>query len=54
MRHLKFQVLEWIKSKTPMNRVAQPEEISPLIAFLASDEAAGFMTGQCVVIDGDA
>jgi len=35
----------------PLRRVGQPEELGPLVAYLASD-AAAFMTGSVVVIDG--
>lgn len=35
----------------PLRRLGEPEEIGPLVAFLASDMAA-FMTGSVVVIDG--
>ena len=35
----------------PLRRVGRPEEIGPLVAYLASD-AAAFMTGSVVVIDG--
>jgi 2-keto-3-deoxy-L-fuconate dehydrogenase len=34
-----------------MGRLAQAEEIAPLVVFLASDEAA-FVTGQSYGIDG--
>lgn len=37
--------------KYPLGRIAQPEEISEVIIFLASDKAR-FMTGDSVVIDG--
>lgn len=35
----------------PLQRVGQPEELGPLVVYLASD-AAAFMTGSTVVIDG--
>ena len=35
----------------PLGRYAQPEEIAPLVAFLASDDAA-YITGQTFNIDG--
>ncbi len=37
--------------RQPMGRLATPEEIAALVAYLASD-AAAFMTGQAVIIDG--
>ena len=42
-----------IPQKGPMGRMAAPEEIAPLVAFLASDEAA-YITGQAIPIDGGA
>jgi 3-oxoacyl-[acyl-carrier protein] reductase len=38
-------------ARIPLRRWAQPEEISYLVAFLASDEAA-FITGQTIPING--
>jgi 3-oxoacyl-[acyl-carrier protein] reductase len=35
----------------PIGRYAEPEEIAPLVAFLASD-AAGYITGQTFNVDG--
>jgi 3-oxoacyl-[acyl-carrier protein] reductase len=35
----------------PMGRIGEPEEIADVILFLASD-AARYMTGQVVVVDG--
>lgn len=35
----------------PMRRIAEPEEIGPLVAFLCSD-LSGYMTGSVVVVDG--
>ncbi|GGI02457.1 short-chain dehydrogenase [Egicoccus halophilus] len=35
----------------PMGRIARPEEIGALVAFLASPEA-GYITGQTILVDG--
>jgi NAD(P)-dependent dehydrogenase (short-subunit alcohol dehydrogenase family) len=40
----------WMES-TPLGRLAEPEEISPAVLYLASD-AASFATGTNLVIDG--
>jgi len=41
----------FVKQNTPMNRPAEPEEIAPVVAFLASEEAS-YMTGANVPVDG--
>jgi NAD(P)-dependent dehydrogenase (short-subunit alcohol dehydrogenase family) len=38
-------------ARIPMLRQGQPEDIARVVAFLASD-AAGFVTGQNVSVDG--
>ncbi|HEY7294706.1 MAG TPA: SDR family oxidoreductase [Dehalococcoidia bacterium] len=38
-------------AETPMGRYCQPEEVAELALYLASD-AAGFMTGQTLYLDG--
>jgi 2-keto-3-deoxy-L-fuconate dehydrogenase len=38
-------------ARQPMGRLAQPEEMAPLVVFLASDEAR-FVTGQAYANDG--
>jgi 7-alpha-hydroxysteroid dehydrogenase len=40
-----------ILGSTPMGRIAAPVELAEAVQFLASD-AAGFMTGQIVTVDG--
>lgn len=43
--------LEKIIERTPMNRVAEPEEMANVIAFLAMDKAS-YITGQNISVDG--
>jgi 2-deoxy-D-gluconate 3-dehydrogenase len=38
-------------SRIPLRRVGQPEDLGPLVVYLASDVSA-FMTGSVIVIDG--
>ena len=40
-----------VMAQVPLGRFATPEEIAPLVAFLASD-AGAYITGQCIHIDG--
>ena len=44
-------VLAAIVDKTPMGRVAQPEEIAAVVAFLCLP-AASYVTGQEIAVDG--
>lgn len=45
------QDLQNIRKMIPMQRLAEPEEIARLVAFLCSEENT-YLTGQCLVIDG--
>lgn len=45
------QTHETMKNLHPMGRLAQPEEIAKVIAFLASDDAS-FVTGAVWTVDG--
>ncbi|WP_159904711.1 SDR family NAD(P)-dependent oxidoreductase [Salinirussus salinus] len=42
---------EFLKTRTPMDRAAAPEEIAPLASFLASD-GASYITGANIPVDG--
>jgi Tropinone reductase 1 len=46
-------VMDRIVSRTPLGRIAEPEEIADVIAFFCSG-ASSFVTGQNVVVDGGA
>ncbi|XP_054167696.1 uncharacterized oxidoreductase MexAM1_META1p0182-like [Oppia nitens] len=46
------QMYTAIGSKYPIGRPGQPEDIATAVAYLASDKAAGFLTGTCLLADG--
>ena len=48
---LNEQQEEFLLGRIPMGRIAEPREIAPLAAFLASD-AASYITGQTFNVDG--
>jgi len=39
------------RERTPLGRAGRPEELGPLVVFLAS-EASSFMAGANIIIDG--
>jgi 3-oxoacyl-[acyl-carrier protein] reductase len=41
----------YARDKIPLGRLAQPEEVASVFAFLASDDAS-FINGEAIVIDG--
>jgi len=51
VRAMKSEILESIVGQIPMGRLAQPEEIAGLVAYLASEEA-GYITGANISING--
>ena len=40
-----------LREATPLKRIGNPEEVADVIFFLASD-AASYVTGQCIYVDG--
>ena len=48
---LSEKVLDTIKKETPLGRAGDPEEISNVVAFLASD-LSSYITGEVVRVDG--
>ena len=51
VRAIKPEILQNIIGSIPMGRLAEPEEIAGLIAYLCSDEA-GYITGANISING--
>ncbi len=51
MQTVPEKVLEILRSKTPLRRLATPQEIAAAFAFLASDDAS-FINGHVLSVDG--
>jgi 3-oxoacyl-[acyl-carrier protein] reductase len=47
------KMLDRVKARTPMRRMGTPEEISPLVVFLAG-EGSSFITGAAIPVTGGA
>lgn len=43
--------LDEIHARTPMGRVALPDEVAGVASFLTSDDSS-YITGQCIYVDG--
>ena len=43
--------LDMIHSRTPLGRIAHPDEVASVVAFLASCDAS-YVTGECIYVDG--
>jgi 3-oxoacyl-[acyl-carrier protein] reductase len=48
---MKKEMVEKIVRSAALGRIGRAEEISEVVAFLASDRAS-YITGQCLVVDG--
>jgi NAD(P)-dependent dehydrogenase (short-subunit alcohol dehydrogenase family) len=53
VRAMPREILEALDELLPMQRMAQPEEVAELAAFLCTD-AAAYITGEAIGIDGGA
>ena len=51
VKAIRAEIREQIVASIPMGRLAQPEEIAAVVAFLASDEA-GYITGANISVNG--
>jgi 3-oxoacyl-[acyl-carrier protein] reductase len=49
--HLEPRQLEQVARRTPLQRLPELSDVTPVVEFLASP-AAGFITGQTIVVDG--
>ena len=45
--------LRGLDSRSPFGRVCQPSDVADVVVFLCGD-AAGYLTDQCIVVDGGA
>jgi len=53
--HERYSTPEFVKSfaeRTPLGRNGTAEDVAKAILFLASDEAAGFITGEYIAVNG--
>jgi NAD(P)-dependent dehydrogenase (short-subunit alcohol dehydrogenase family) len=46
--------LDDLAARTPLGRIAEPEEVVPTVIHLADGRRSGFLTGQAIAVDGGA
>jgi 3-oxoacyl-[acyl-carrier protein] reductase len=51
IKDMQEKVIQTMAERVPMRRLAQPEEIAAVYAFLASDDAS-YMNGAVLSVDG--
>ena len=51
LEEFRAQIIKKAVDATPLGRIAEPEDVANLVAFLASDEAS-FITGQAYNVNG--
>jgi NAD(P)-dependent dehydrogenase (short-subunit alcohol dehydrogenase family) len=50
-KHEKAEMRQQLNARQPIGRLGKPEEVAALALYMASD-AASFMTGSVVTLDG--
>ncbi len=50
-RRVPQEILDGMAQRTPLGRLAQPEEVASVYAWLASDDAT-YITATCIQVDG--
>jgi len=51
LRAVPDNVMEKFLAAIPLGRLAEPEEVASVVAFLSSDDSS-FVTGECIVVSG--